>query len=193
MSEILENQSLNPDTQNQAVSTSTVNVNTADNISAQNVSDETSNDAVQSDPAKDNKGDSSENDYDSLLQVIQKISDAKDKLNKEMDSKKQYLNKNLSKYDSENYFQNDSFKNLYSEAFSALGTNLDTDKFINLLDKYVESRINLHSKNLAAQKENNSATDSMNFDSGISKKTDKVPRMQDIPDNELEKYIAKYV
>ena len=193
MSENLENQALTTDsTVNQDNSDIVKNVDSNENLS-QNDNNQDSQDVTESKIAEENNDENSLNNYDSLMEVIQKIADAKEKLNKDLDSKKQYLSENLSKYDSENYFKNDSFKNLYSEAFSALGTDLDTDKFINLLDKYVESRINSHSKNLAAQKENNSATDSMNFDSGISKTAGNIPRMQDIPENELEKYIAKYV
>ena len=44
-----------------------------------------------------------------------------------------------------------------------------------------------------AQKENEKLTDSMDFHSGNSKKPEKTLRMQDIPPEELEKYIAKYI
>ena len=53
--------------------------------------------------------------------------------------------------------------------------------------------MDIHSKNLAAKKENDSVTDSFDFKSGLSKKEDKKLRFQDIPEEELEKYIAKYI
>lgn len=107
--------------------------------------------------------------------------------------KYKYLSENLIKYDTDEYFKNESFKDLYTEAFNLLGTKLDTPKFIDLLDKYVSSRMDIHSKNLAAKKENDSVTDSFDFKSGLSKKEDKKLRFQDIPEEELEKYIAKYI
>ena len=195
MSENLENQSLNTEpvfNQESASVCLNENIDSESLVSDENV-EELPHNQSNNDIENVEKENGLDNDYDSLTEVIKKIAEAKEKLNKELDSKKQYLSENLSKYDSENYFQNESFKNLYSEAFNALGTNLDTDKFVSLLDNYVESRINLHSKKLASEKENDNATDSMKFDSGISKSPDKKPKMQDIPENELEKYIAKYV
>ena len=44
-----------------------------------------------------------------------------------------------------------------------------------------------------AQDENKSATDSLSFSKGETKKSDKKLRFQDIPPEELDKYIAKYV
>lgn len=195
MAEIVENQSLdNQNVQNSETETvdSKNNSTVQENLSG-NIAENTSDNNTVDNEVKSQDTLSDQNDYKSLVDVIQKIADAKEKLNSELNSKKQYLSENLSKYDSENYFQNDSFKNLYSEAFSALGTNLDTDKFVKLLDDYVKSRIDLNSKKLAAIKENDKATDSMNFQSGISNKSDKKPKMQELSDDELQKYIAKYV
>lgn len=132
-------------------------------------------------------------EIENIINILGEIASKKQELEKELNDKKEYLTSNLMKYDSENYFQNESFKNLYKEAFNALGTKLDTDKFVNLIDDYVESRILANDRKLIADKENNDLTDSMNFSSGESKKQERTLRMQDIPDDELEKYIAKYV
>lgn len=107
--------------------------------------------------------------------------------------KQEYINNYFAKYDNENYFQNDAFKNLYSEAFQALGTNLDTDLFVQKLEDYVLSRIMLKEQLKNAQDENKSVTDSLSFSKGEAKKSDKKLRFQDIPPEELDKYIAKYV
>lgn len=108
-------------------------------------------------------------------------------------AKQEYINNYFAKYDNENYFQNDAFKNLYSEAFKVLGTDLDTDLFVQKLEDYVLSRIMLKEQLKNAQDENKSVTDSLSFSKGEAKKSDKKLRFQDIPPEELEKYIAKYV
>ncbi|DAA98150.1 TPA: hypothetical protein CPT80_00400 [Candidatus Gastranaerophilales bacterium HUM_9] len=128
-----------------------------------------------------------------LKQVLQEVvAKQKEEEAKELE-KQEYVNNYLAKYDNENYFQNDAFKNLYSEAFQALGTNLDTDLFVQKLEDYVLSRIMLKEQLKNAQDENKSATDSLSFSKGETKKSDKKLRFQDIPPEELDKYIAKYV
>lgn len=128
-----------------------------------------------------------------LKQAIQQIAEKKQEEDLQESAKQEYVNNYLSKYDNENYFQNDAFKTLYSAAFDALGTDLDTDGFVQKLEDYVVSRILLKEQLKNAQDENKSATDSLNFSKGESKSSDKKLRFQDIPQNELEKYIAKYV
>lgn len=128
-----------------------------------------------------------------LKQVLQEVvAKQKEEEAKELE-KQEYVNNYLAKYDNENYFQNDAFKNLYSEAFQALGTNLDTDLFVQKLEDYVLSRIMLKEQLKNAQDENKSATDCLSFSKGETKKSDKKLRFQDIPPEELDKYIAKYV
>ncbi|MCR5265109.1 MAG: hypothetical protein K6E29_00770, partial [Cyanobacteria bacterium RUI128] len=128
-----------------------------------------------------------------LSKIFQSIADKKRELDEEIKSKQEYLSSNLGDYNTENYLQNQEFRNLYSEAFNALGTKLDTKKFVNLLDKYVEARIAIHNRNKAIKSENDSLTDSFDFKSGASKTESKLKRLQDIPDDELESYIAKYI
>jgi len=128
-----------------------------------------------------------------LKQVLQEVvTKQKEEEAKEL-AKQEYMNNYFAKYDNENYFQNDAFKNLYSEAFQALGTDLDTDLFVQKLEDYVISRIMLKEQLKNAQDENKSATDSLSFSKGETKKSDKKLRFQDIPPEELDKYIAKYV
>lgn len=128
-----------------------------------------------------------------LKQALQQIAEKKQEEDLQESTKQEYINNYLSKYDNENYFQNDAFKTLYSAAFDALGTNLDTDGFVQKLEDYVLSRILLKEQLKNAQDENKNATDSLNFSKGESKSTEKKLRFQDIPPSELEKYIAKYV
>lgn len=67
------------------------------------------------------------------------------------------------KYNQPEYFQEPAFRNLYKEAFLALGENLDTDMFVNLLEEYVRSRISSYDKKRSAQNETQQILDSMTY------------------------------
>ena len=68
------------------------------------------------------------------------------------------------KYNQAEYFQEPTFIDLYKEAISALGKNLDTDKFINLLETYVKSRISANDKSKLAQEETRKVINSMTYE-----------------------------
>lgn len=68
------------------------------------------------------------------------------------------------KYNQPEYFQEPSFRELYKEAFMALEGQIDTDKFINLLEAYVNSRVNAHEKAKSAENETQSLLNSMTYD-----------------------------
>ena len=68
------------------------------------------------------------------------------------------------KYNQAEYFQEPTFRELYKEAVSALGKNLDTEKFVNLLETYVKSRITAYDKSKLAQKETEQVLDSMTYE-----------------------------
>ena len=106
---------------------------------------------------------------------------------------KSELAQSLVKYDNEKYLQNREFKNLYKAAYAALGKNLDTEKFISLVDNYVNSRITAYQNVKNMELENETATDKMQFQSGHSKKSEVLPQMQDIAPDELNEYIYKYI
>lgn len=133
------------------------------------------------------------NPEDALSKIFQVLKEKKEEIENDKRLKTEYLSNSLANYNTENYLLNPEFTELYSEAFNALGTNLDTEKFVNLLDKYVASRIQSHLRQSSAKEENENLTDSMDFRSGSSKQAEKTLRMQDIPPEELEKYIAKYI
>ncbi len=68
------------------------------------------------------------------------------------------------KYNTPQYFQDPSFREMYKQAYLALGNNLDADKFINLIEGYVSSRIFAHEKNRSAQDETQKIVNSMGFE-----------------------------
>lgn len=134
-----------------------------------------------------------EDNFKNILSLINQIASKRDEMKQDLIARRDYLNKIVPQYDSEDYFKNDSFKELYSEIFNHAGARLDMERFIPLLDKYVEARIEANTRKNSAKKENENLTDGMAFSSGESKKSEKKLRMQDIPAEELEKYIAKYL
>ena len=184
MSENLENKAV----EENVTDTVSETEKTEENNVSQRVNDESVEEQQKAETTEKNDG-----SMEMLAKIFQSIADKKRELDDEIKSKQDYLSSNLGDYNTENYLQNQEFRNLYSEAFNALGTKLDTKKFVNLLDKYVESRIALHSKNQAIKSENDSLTDSFDFKAGASKTETKLKRLQDIPDDELESYIAKYI
>ena len=61
------------------------------------------------------------------------------------------------------YFQNEAFKEMYTEALMAYGDNLDTDRMISLLEAYTKDRISLYEKEKSASSENQTIIDSMSY------------------------------
>jgi len=98
------------------------------------------------------------------------------------------------KYNSENYFQNPSFNEMYKAAFMALGDNLDSDKFINLLETYVNSRIFAHEKSKTALKETESIINSMTFsDNKTSSITPPVKRLDEMTPKEVDDLLERLI
>ena len=66
-------------------------------------------------------------------------------------------------YNTPEYFQNDVFQEMYTEALMAYGDNLDTDRMVSLLESYVKDRINLYEKSKSAKSETQDVLDSMTY------------------------------
>jgi len=66
-------------------------------------------------------------------------------------------------YNTPEYFQNNVFKEMYTEALMAYGDNLDTDRMINLLETYVKDRISIYEKAKSAKSETQEVLDSMSY------------------------------
>ena len=105
-----------------------------------------------------------------------------------------YINKTVPKYDKEEYFKNAEFSNLYKEALMALGTNLDTDKFVSLLDSYVNSRISMYEKSQSAKSETENSKSQMQFSDSSPKAASKaIPKLDTLDDAQIDEVIAKYI
>ena len=66
-------------------------------------------------------------------------------------------------YNTPEYFQNDIFKEMYTEALMAYGDNLDTDRMVSLLETYVKDRISIYEKAKSAKSETQDILDSMSY------------------------------
>lgn len=80
-------------------------------------------------------------------------------IDEEMRVADQYLADVTTKYGDERYFKNNEFKKVFAELFMTLGPKMDTEKVINTLENYVQSRIELDKKAVNSQKENANSTD----------------------------------
>ena len=107
---------------------------------------------------------------------------------------KEYIDKNAEKYNKDEYIKNPEFNNLYKEALMALGTNLDTDKFVSLLDSYVNSRISMYEKNQSAKSETENSKSQMQFSDSSPKAASKaIPKLDTLDDAQIDEVIAKYI
>ena len=61
------------------------------------------------------------------------------------------------------YFQDPTFKEIYQEALYVYGENLDTERMVELIEKYVSTRIQAHEKKKLASSETQNILDSMTY------------------------------
>ena len=98
------------------------------------------------------------------------------------------------KYNAPEYFQDPSFREMYKEAYLALGKNLDTDRFVNLIEGYVSSRLMKYQREESAKNETKSAIGGMNFDK--NKNTELKPtgkRIDEMTEDEINEILDKYI
>lgn len=76
----------------------------------------------------------------------------------------EYLDRYKDKYNTPEYFQDPSFKEIFREAYTVLGNNLDMDRLVSLLDEYVSARIFAHDRERSAKNETEKVLDSMTYD-----------------------------
>lgn len=103
-----------------------------------------------------------------------------------------FMQNNVSKHCQAEDLANDNFREIVKVAYGMVGDDLDSEQLVKLLDNYVNSKIMESRQKELLSNENELATDKLEFkQSGQSK--GKLPRMQDIPPEKLESYIAKYI
>jgi hypothetical protein len=92
------------------------------------------------------------------------------------------------------YFADPSFKQLYTEAYRAFGSNLDVDKLVNLVEGYASARIFAYEKSKAAEAETLKATSQMKFDKNDKAVTTPVKKsIQQMSPKELDEMLEKLI
>lgn len=97
-------------------------------------------------------------------------------------------------YNTPEYFQNDVFKEMYTEALMAYGDNLDTDRMISLLETYVKDRISLYEKAKSAKSETQGIIDSMSYSKNPKNSiTNPKKTLQEMTDDEFRESIRNLI
>lgn len=101
-----------------------------------------------------------------LRKEIAGVNEFKESFNFFNSKKDEYLEtilRDKEKYSTPEYFQDPTFKEIYKEALLVYGSNLDTERMIELVEQYVSKRIQLHEKNKLAKSETQKVLDSMGY------------------------------
>lgn len=84
-------------------------------------------------------------------------------INAKKDEFLETIQRDKEKYSSEGYFEDPTFKEIYQEALLVYGADLDTDRMIDLIEKYVSGRIQAYEKKKLASSETQNILDSMRY------------------------------
>lgn len=113
---------------------------------------------------------------------------------KEIQNAREKLTGISEKYNKPEYFQDPSFREIYKEAFVALGEKLDTDRFINLLENYVSSRIFAKEKASSAKNETENAIGTMTFSKNNSSSlTPPKKRLDQMTPKEVDELLERLI
>lgn len=113
---------------------------------------------------------------------------------KEIQEAREELTGISQKYNKPEYFQDPSFREIYKEAFVALGKKLDTDRFINLLENYVSSRIFAKEKASSAKNETENAIGTMTFSKNNSSSlTPPKKRLDQMTPKEVDELLERLI
>ena len=111
------------------------------------------------------QGHSSE-ELGNLRKEMASVNELKDKLeffNTIHNEYAEVIERDKAKYSTPEYFENPIFREIYQEALYVYGANLDTERMIDLMEKYVAHRIQANDKKKLAQKETQNILDSMGY------------------------------
>lgn len=98
------------------------------------------------------------------------------------------------KYSAPEYFQDPSFREMYSEVFKVFGEDLDTERFVNLLEGYVSSRILASERKKAAKNETEEILNSMDYSKNSkSSFTPPVKRFDEMTPKEIDEMLEKLI
>lgn len=105
-----------------------------------------------------------------------------------------YLDKYREKYNTPEYLQDPSFKELFCEAYKAVGDDLDMDKLVTLVEEYVSARIFAHDRKQSAKNETENALESMTYDK--NPKTEFIPpkkRFDEMTPKEVDELLERLI
>ena len=110
-----------------------------------------------------------------------------------LQNQEQELKEIANKYNT--YFQDPSFREMYKSAYLAMGSNLDTDAFINLLEGYVSARIFNHDRENSKLKETQKLINEMTFDKNekTSSQNEVKKRVEDMSPKEYEEFLQRLI
>lgn len=80
------------------------------------------------------------------------------------------IQRDKEKFSAQGYFEDPVFKEIYQEALLVYGSNLDTDRMVDLIEKYVSGRIQAYEKKKLANNETQKVLDSMNYAKNLKTK-----------------------
>ena len=126
-------------------------------------------------------------DFNSLKELTQNINSLKEALIPQILRDKEF-------YDKPEYFQNEVFKEMYTEALIAYGDNLDTDRMVNLLETYVKERISSYEKEKSAQNETQGIINSMSYSKNPKNSIEKPKKtLSEMSEDEFKESVRKLI
>ena len=98
------------------------------------------------------------------------------------------------KYNKPEYFQDPTFREIFKEAYLALGKNLDTDKLVNLIEGYVSSRLFAAEKMRTEHDEAQNAISSLGFEkNNVSSITPPKKRLDEMTPQEVDDLLERII
>lgn len=126
-------------------------------------------------------------EFNTLKEFSEKVGSLKDVLIPQIQRDKEL-------YDSPEYFQNSTFKEMYTEALIAYGDNLDTDRMINLLETYVKERISAYEKDKSANIETQEIIASMSYSKNPKTSLEKPKKsLSEMTEDEFRESVRKLI
>lgn len=126
-------------------------------------------------------------DFNSLKEFSEKVCSIKESLIPQIQRDKEL-------YDKPEYLQNETFKEMYTEALMAYGDNLDTDRMIELLETYVKERISAYERGKSAQNENQGVLDSMSYSKNPKTSLEKPKKsLSEMSEDEFRESVRKLI
>lgn len=104
------------------------------------------------------------------------------------------INNDMQKYNTAEYLQNPDFVKLYTQALMAFEGDLDTDKFVSMIDSYVGSRIKSNEMKKSANSETQSLIDKMTYSKNpLSKFNPPIKRFDEMTQKEIDDMLDRLI